>query len=142
MRWDPTEVFSDALTSTPVRLLATWIAGFLGCFLSFVINDGFDALGAIPFLLLTYPLLMMTCAFASLWGLIAIPLILVFAYKALRFPGNDNTGSDLMILFTIAYFITIQVGFQEGPILTSIIGIILLANTISIIKENIHEKKI
>ncbi|MGC6459403.1 MAG: hypothetical protein ACON4R_13665 [Akkermansiaceae bacterium] len=67
--------------------------------------------------------------------------LLLFANKALRFPGNENTGSDLMILFTIAYFI-IQVAFQEDPVLTSIIGIILLANTISIIKEDIHENKI
>jgi len=127
MRIDPVEVCSNALTITPLRLMAVWLAGALGSFLPLLISGGVDGVGALGLHLPLFPVYLFVIAFASgWWALIAVPLILILSYKMLRFVVNDNAGSDLIFIFTISYWIGIRPALHSHWIIGAVIGLVLL----------------
>ena len=127
MKIDPVEVCSNALAVTPLRLLAVWLAGAFGSFLPLLIVGGVDSFGSLGLQILLFPAYLFFVAFASgWWALIAVPLILVLSYKMLLFVVNDNTGSDLMVIFTMSYWIGIRVACYTHWIWGAGIGVVLL----------------
>ncbi|MCP5537266.1 MAG: hypothetical protein H7A51_13680 [Akkermansiaceae bacterium] len=130
MKWDPSEVFVNSIALTPVRVLAVWVAGSIGAFIPVFIGGGFEALELLAWQVLFFPFYLVIVAFFSgWWGLVAVPLIMVFAYKLIRFMTNDNTGSDLMVILSLSFFITIRVGYHSSAVITSILAVIILGVT-------------
>ena len=137
MKWDPPEVFINAIALTPVRLIAAWVAGSIGAFIPIFIGGGFEALDLLAWQLLFFPFYLAVVAFFSgWWALIAVPLIMIFSYKLFRFMTNDNTGSDLMVMLSLAFLITIRVGYHSSAVITSFLAAVILGATYWMTKLN------
>ena len=137
MKYDPVEVFVNAIAITPIRFLFAWLAGSFGSFLPGVLSDGKDAFEILAWQIFLFPFYLVVVAFMSgWWGVVAVPLILVVSYKLCRFMINDNTGSDLMVIFLLTYLIAMRVGLHSSMILTSICGVVLLVATYFLVKRD------
>lgn len=137
MKWDPAEVFVNAIAITPIRLLVAWLAGSVGAFLPAVIGRGADAFEFLGWQIAFFPFYLVIMAFMSgWWGVIAVPLILVVAYKLCRFMISDNTGSELMVILTLAFLIAIRSGLDERLVMTAVVGISLLISTVVFVQRD------
>lgn len=137
IKYDPAEVFVSALSITPVRFLCAWLAGSLGMFLPLLLSEGRGALELLMWQILMFPFQLVIVAFMSgWWGVVAVPLILVVAYKLCRFMINDNTGSDLMVVFLMTYLIAVKQGLESSLILTLVCSVVIIAATYYLVKRD------
>jgi hypothetical protein len=137
MKFDPVDICANAIAITPIRFLFAWLAGSMGSFLPVVFSDGKDAFEILAWQTFMFPFYLVVVAFMSgWWGVIAVPLILVVAYKLCRFMINDNTGSDLMVIFLLTYLIAIRGGLHSSMFLTSICGVVIFVATYYLVRRD------
>jgi hypothetical protein len=126
MRIDPIEVFSSALAITPLRILIAWLAGSVGAFLPAILGSGLDATAFLGWQIGFFPFYLLVVVLNSgWWAVVAMPMIIVLAFKMLMFLRNDNEGSDLIIIFSLSYFISIRM-IDANWLYGVLVGILLV----------------
>jgi len=123
MRIDPLDVIANALASLPLRLAIAWLCGIAGSFMPLFISKGFCAFQSLGWHWLLFPAYLLYMAVdGGWWTIVALPLLAMLAWRMIAFMRNENTGSDLVSIFTISYLIGIRAA--ESHLL---IGILLAA---------------
>ncbi|NWK57730.1 hypothetical protein HW115_19080 [Verrucomicrobiaceae bacterium N1E253] len=137
MKIDPVEVFSNALAIAPIRFLFAWLSASLGGFVPMLLADGSDAFEGLGWYIPMFPFHLVVTAFmSSWWGVIAVPLILVIAYRLCRFMTSDNTGSELMVIFTLAFMISVKPGVDARMVPTIVCSTATLVATYFLVKRD------
>lgn len=127
MRVNPIEVLGNTLAITPLRFLAAWLAASVGSFAPIVVERRWEAFEDIGWWILFFPFhMLVTALLSSWWALIAIPLVFLLVFKMINFLRNENSGSDLLVIFALAFFITIK-RVDPAWISGAIIAVILAA---------------
>ena len=123
-------VFLNSLCSVPLKLFFVLAVGSIGSFLPIVLSGGIETLSGLWWMILFFPLyLFFVGIFSGWWAFIAIPLIFVLAYNACQFLLGDYLFSKLMIVFTLAFLITIRVGMESCPVLSIVLALLFVAGS-------------
>jgi hypothetical protein len=117
MRIDPQEIFGHALAVTPLRFGLAWLSGTIGAAAPIGLFGGDLAIDDFGWGLLFLPFYLLIMAITSgWWSFIAGPLLIVLAWRIILFMRNDNSGSDLVGIFTLSYLIGIRGAGSDWPI--------------------------
>ncbi len=110
MRIDPTTVFFHTIASMPLRVCLAWIVGTMGAFAPVLIGEGLglDTFMGIGWLLLFFPFyLFLIAVFGGWWAFVALPLLIVFAWRLLLLLRDEGSAIDLYWWFMLAFLIGI-----------------------------------
>lgn len=116
MRIDPSAVYLHTLASTPLRIGLAWMIGTLGAYAPIIIRHGFETFEVIQWQFLFFPFYLFICAMMSgWWGLVAVPLLLVLAWRLLVFVRDDGSKFELLWIFLLSFLISIRTSEEAWP---------------------------
>lgn len=128
MRIDPADVFAHTVVSVPLRFCLAWTVGTLGSFMPIVIGHGFDALAGIGWVLLFFPFyLFLIALFSGWWAFVAIPLLLMWAWRALVFLREEGLTRELFWIFMLPFLIAIRASQNAWPRAALIAAIVIVS---------------
>ena len=113
MRVDPSAVFLHTLASTPLRIGLAWIIGTLGSIAPIFIRHGFESFGLIQWQFLFLPFYLFLIAMMS--GCVAVPLVIVFAWRLLVFLRDEGSRMELFWIFILPFLIGIRTSEDAWP---------------------------
>ncbi|MDB2673770.1 hypothetical protein N9Y81_02315 [Akkermansiaceae bacterium] len=127
MRLDPLDVFSHTAVSMPGRFLLAWILGTLGAFIPILIGSIFESwfgvFGVIQWQFLLLPLYLLLIALVSgWWSFVAVPLLLVFAWKFIVFLRGDGDSVALGWIFLLPCLIGFRTSGDGWPLVAILSG--------------------
>ena len=137
---DPADVFGQALALAPVRLALAWVVAGVGGYLPRLLDVrylGHESIGAsedLGWAVLMSPLYLFgVAAISGWWCVVALPLILVLAYRVVTLPMRDDLPSGLMIILTLSYWVAI--GSAKSIPLGIWLGVVLVGLTYKVVKR-------
>jgi hypothetical protein len=123
MRIDPTSVFFHTIVSLPLRLVLAWCVGTLGAFTPVWLRGGVDAFAIIGWQLLLFPIYLFFVAIISgWWGLAAVPLLIVLAWRLLLFVRDESDTLDLLWIYLLSMMISIRASGGALPVAVLIVA--------------------
>lgn len=93
-----------------------------------VIGRGFDALAGIGWVLLFFPFyLFLMALFSGCWAFVAIPLLLMWAWRALVFLREEGLIKELFWIFMLPFLIAIRASQDAWPRAALIAAIVIVS---------------
>lgn len=126
MRIDPVDIFAHTMVSAPLRFCLAWLVGTLGSFAPVFLVGGMQTLQLIGWQLLFFPFyLFLVAMFSGWWSFIAVPLLVVWAWKAFAFMKDEGTTKNLLWIFILPFLISIRTNEDVWP-WPALVAVILL----------------